>query len=510
MFLFEENYPEMSDSIRNLFSDASTSTKNHLVCVNYVPVTTIADNHTLYAMVSKQGGDPVRILLRKSYGSRAEAEGSFRKQYLQLDALKTQVQMAKNTAVVSSELLTLVNQVSAQIAEIVEIDMELTLYHLVTRISDLACALTTIVNETQDKSQQVDCCEKILKWIDEVCAVPEGIMDLLAYVEVRFDSEPIKVLHIEELSAINIITKKFSELEETATADMSSGRLTDVGIAYDQHMLFANYQLLSAFVSPSLSRKRFDIPMQETYWCLSEYVPIAMKFWHIYHPLLDYHPVLHRRIWDILAEKFSMVKTAECVTNLCGSNGHKLDVGDILFSAEDPDTEHIGHIFYGMCSDFNEIFSDGKAVPEAHQLFAYSVSPRREKWAPDNLIYTPHLAGAVMYKMLETAKELDSYSGKDNYYVLPAEGVTGILHFHESKGNVGSISDITTELSAPLNSSVQDRVVSLTVSELELSRAMLPSIGAQSIGFAEVSATIAYLSGALAKADMINIGSRWL
>lgn len=508
MFVCNEYDPMLCDSIENLFSTSSTTTKNHLVCVNYVPITTVRENHTLYAMVSKRGCDPTRLLLKKSYGSQAEAAGSFRKQYLRLNTLRARAQETYSSEDIDTGLLSQVEQLAEQVADISSICIELRVH--AKYISDLASELATVVNETHEARQQAECCKKILKRIDDICAVPEGIIDLLAYVEVCYNSVPIRVLHIEELSAINIITKEFDKLETDAQSGSALLGLTDARIAYDRHMLFANYQLLSAFMSPTLSRKRFDIPVQETYWCLGEYVPIAMKFWHVYHPLLDYHPVVQHRIWDSLADKFSMIKTAECITNLCGSHGHRLDVGDTLFSAEDLNTEHIGHIFYGMCSDFNEIFTDRKAVPEAHQIFAYSVSPKREKWMPNNLIYTPHLAGAVVYKMLETATELDGYSGKDSYYVLPAKDETGILCFHEREGNVGSISDIVTRQSPRLVSSEQDRTHSLTASGVELARAMLSSIELRDVSFARVISAVSYLSDALAKANVIGIGSQWL
>lgn len=519
MFSFVHKHVELADAVNKFFSSSSSTTKNHLVCVNYVPVTTFSGNSKVYSMLSKQGNSSLILSLKKSYSSRPEDPGFFRSKILGLDALQSTIidirsQMSAghlgDRGITLTDMLETVSQALEDLLEITDSPAALS-----TEFSDLKAGIETVFSE-MSKSSISDTTallqrylNDLLSWITKIRGIPEGITDLFAFVEKSFSSPPSVISFIEELSAINILTEDFRNLQDDMTSVGAAARLTKERIAYDQHMLHANYELLSVFVS-KLSRDRYDVPMQETYRRLKEYVPIAMKFWHIYNPLLDSHPVFHRRIWDTLAEKFNIIKTAEVVTNLCGANGHKMDVEDVTYSSSDVTTEYIGHIYYGMCSDFNSIFKDERTVPEVNQLLVYRVSPKQERWMPNTIVYTPFLAEAVVLKMLETAKTLDEYQGKETYYIADNADASCKLLFHAEDDGYGKVSDIVTLYTTGVASCADDIVQNLSLIDAALIRVVVESLNINTVNYSQLQAVLKHMSDSLNKANLVSIGSEWL
>lgn len=525
MYSFLDNYHELSANVLQYFSESSTTEKGHLVCVNYIPITSYSSNNTLYATIHKKSKSPIVLSMRHTPSGGIVLKDRFRSAILGVDSIIAKLSKLKgvDTRTSVDDLkrwlpLSETNIMSDTLSEVYRFRNEIYegVHIYFNGVPELLRSIADSLEDSVAVSEEL--VSKVLSFVRQMedsirCALelPEDLLDLFAYIEYAYKSAPVKVSFVEELSAINILTGEFVKLEKAAASVGVQQQATPQRIAYDKHMLHANYAMLSAFVS-NISSSRYSNATQQTFRVLSEYVPIAMKFSHIYNPLLDISPVTGISLWKYLSDNHSIIASALPVTNFCNYKGQKMDVADTEFNPDDSSTYHVSHIYYGMCCDFNSIF---RSLSEESSVFLQAVIPKRAAWLPNAIVYTPHLAEAIIVKMLVDAAEFEAVSSQPQYLIFDRREEKDCYYEFSVpdllEGNdlceIVLVSNPAFEVSPA--KSIETKRQEITYIESAILRCLVYSLSSKTVLLSGLRRALEQMVAALGAADLESIGNEW-
>lgn len=445
MFSFISN--RKTDLLNEIGSDKNFNSQNdaeisHVICINYMPLTTYYQNSRVVALLHKPKGENISVIFKTSFDSKTGCKkGYIRAVTLGLYELQSAIAPLLNMneniqpEKLRSEIpINSIRKVAEAITDLYGDSILTQEYlNLVEFIESDYAELERTGSINFDIGALQACFTRINAWIGKALAEDEGIVDLLAFVEKITESQPWEIRYIPEISAINIITKDYNDLEHKLMEDM---QLSEAQIQFDRYMLHANYELLSIYTLKRAKGYRND--EQSMFVHLPEFVPIAMKFWYVYNPLLDYHPVTHKRMWDTLSRRYKYIGNAEVVANVLDFRSNTLSEHYYEdFDPDNPEQGHVGRIYYGLCCDFNDLIKDIQS--HAGQLFKYIVSPNEEAWVDNTLRYKTYLAEAVTLQALQAAHNVRP----DEYYITTPSDSSCILYSTSSADSNDQLTDIT-------------------------------------------------------------------
>lgn len=215
-------------------------------------------------------------------------------------------------------------------------------------------------------------CNSMIKIITEYISCPDTWDDVFGYAALstgNLEGE-YKLMYIPEISAINIVTPHLTKLQDNPTE-------------YDKYMFMANYEMLRLFTNKARPGI-YKYPPQNTVASLSEFVPVAMKFKHIYNPLFD----TKGNIWETLCKNYRWLQTSEVCDNKCSAAGFRIDQSSEVYVPSDPDTYHLGRIYYGLCCNIDQAFNREQTPIVPYQDHSNGIQ------------YCTDLAAAIVFRML--------------------------------------------------------------------------------------------------------------
>lgn len=381
------------------FFPKGRTTSSKFVCVDYVPISTFCG--PLCFCVVERECDSYNVVFKPSFSSTAKATNILHNFNISASTTLSTLRHALN-ALESSDytdewLSNVRTFLDTQNFEFLQNYFEDTrqcpLAEMMNaQTSELVKTLAYIsLPPSQDVIQTLKkICNTVIKLIEQYSSQPDTLEELLAYAALsagNLEGE-YKLIYIPELSAVNIITPRLSELQKNP-AD------------YDKHMLFANFEMLNLFTY-KLRPGCYKFPPQNTLASLTEFVPIAAKFKDIYNPLFDNK----QGIWESLCKNYKWLKNIECCTNKCNAAGFRIDSSSEVYDPGEPDTYNLGRIYYTLCCNIDQAFNREQTP----------ITPVAD--GADGIKYTTDLAAALIFRMLvnEGLLRQDDYNGRVAWY----------------------------------------------------------------------------------------------
>lgn len=251
-------------------------------------------------------------------------------------------------------------------------DFASTMDQQIAKLSQALTSMNTAAARPTTVPALREFCDDMINLITDFTNSSDTWQDVFGYAALstgNLEGE-YKLMYIPEISAINIVTPHLKRLQENPAE-------------YDKYMFMANYEMLRLFTNKSRPGI-YKYPPQNTVASLSEFVPIAMKFKHIYNPLFDNKD----NIWETLCRNYRWLQTSEVCDNKCSAAGFRIDQSSEAYIPSDPDTYHLGRIYYGLCCNIDQAFNR-----EQTPIVPY-------KDSSNGIQYCTDLSAAIIFRML--------------------------------------------------------------------------------------------------------------